>query len=49
MDQGVLLSDWKTANIIPFFKKGNRAEACNYRPVSLTPICSKILEHFFSF
>ena len=45
LDQGVLPSDWKTANIIPIFKKGNRAKACNYRPVSLTSICSKILEH----
>ena len=37
--------DWKSANITPIFKKGNRAQVCNYRPVSLTSICSKILEH----
>ena len=45
LDQGLLPVDWKSANISPIFKKGNRAQVCNYRPVSLTSICSKILEH----
>ena len=33
------------ANIVPLFKKGDRANPANYRPVSLTSICCKILEH----
>ena len=33
------------ANICPLYKKGDRALASNYRPVSLTCICSKLLEH----
>ncbi len=37
--------DWKKANVMPVFKKGNRAKPENYRPVSLTAICSKLLEH----
>ena len=45
LHQGLLLDDWKVANIIPIFKKGSRTQTCNYRPVSLTSICSKILEH----
>lgn len=45
LDQGLLPVDWKSANISSIFKKGNRAQVCNYRPVSLTSICSKILEH----
>lgn len=33
------------ANVAPIFKKGNRSTAANYRPVSLTCICSKLMEH----
>jgi len=36
---------WLRANITPIFKAGDRTLASNYRPVSLTSICSKILEH----
>ena len=45
LSQCSLPSDWKRAYIVPIFKKGNRAIPNNYRPVSLTCICSKILEH----
>nr|VZI51327.1 unnamed protein product [Spirometra erinaceieuropaei] len=41
---GCLPSDWKTATITPLFKSGSRASANNYRPVSLTYICCKIME-----
>ena len=37
--------DWRKANVIPVFKKGEKYLASNYRPVSLTCICCKILEH----
>ena len=40
-----MLDEWKTANIIPIFKKGYRTSTGNYRPISLTSICSKLLEH----
>ena len=40
-----LPTDWLRANISPVFKKGSELEAGNYRPVSLTCICCKILEH----
>jgi len=49
LQQGVLPPDWKTANIIPIHKKGNRSQTSNYRPVSLTSICCKILEHIIYF
>ena len=31
--------------MVPIHKKGQRSVAANYRPVSLTSICCKILEH----
>ena len=37
--------DWKCANVTTVFKKGSKKEACNYRPVSLTYVPCKILEH----
>ena len=45
VDTGQVPEQWKTANITALFTKGNRAEASNYRPVSLTVVACKILEH----
>ena len=38
-------SDWKKANRVQIFKKGDRTKPTNYRPVSLTAVVSKMLEH----
>ena len=45
LNTGELPDDWTKANIAPIFKKGSRQVAANYRPVSLTCVCCKILEH----
>ena len=45
LNSGNLPEDWLTANVTPTFKKGDRANPSNYRPISLTSICSKLLEH----
>ena len=45
INQGAVPSDWKMANIVPIFKKGSKSSPSNYRPISLTSICCKILEH----
>ncbi|XP_060583416.1 uncharacterized protein LOC132739674 [Ruditapes philippinarum] len=45
LDSGTLPADWKTADVSPIFKKGNRSTPSNYRPISLTSISCKILEH----
>ena len=45
LSQSTIPSQWKIANIVPIFKKGNRSNPGNYRPVSLTCIYSKLLEH----
>jgi len=43
-DSGIVPSDWKEANVSPIFKKGSKSDPANYRPVSLTSICCKIME-----
>ncbi len=45
LDTGTIPTDWKHANVAPIFKKGAKYKAANYRPVSLTCICSKLMEH----
>ena len=42
LQQGKLPRDW---SVLPIFKKGNKSNAENYRPVSLTSIICKIAEH----
>ena len=37
-------SDFKNAKVIPLFKKGSKLEPGNYRPVSILPVLSKVLE-----
>jgi hypothetical protein len=41
---GVIPSDWKKANVVPIFKKGDKHNIKNYRPVSLLSIAGKVLE-----
>ena len=45
LHQSSLPSQWKTAHITPIFKKGARYNPENYRPISLTSIACKMLEH----
>jgi len=44
MESGTVPMDWRCANVTPIFKKGARSEPGNYRPVSLTSVCCKIME-----
>ena len=44
-DEGKLPVDWKFATIVPIFKnKGKATDPINYRPISLTCICCKLME-----
>lgn len=36
---------WKIAHVVPIFKKGEKSRPSNYRPVSLTSIPCKVMEH----
>ena len=40
LETGRIPHQWKTTLVVPIFKKGDRNNAANYRPVSLTSICS---------
>ena len=43
--QGRIPEDWLQANVAPIYKKGEKYDPSNYRPVSLTCICCKSQEH----
>lgn len=44
LNEGSLPEEWRTANVTPIYKKGDRHVLRNYRPVSLTCQFSKVLE-----
>ena len=44
MSSGVFPDDWKIARVVPLFKAGSRDDPNNYRPVSVLPVDSKIIE-----
>ena len=48
IDEGTLPQAWKEATISPVYKKECRSNPANYRPVSLTSILCKILEHIIN-
>ena len=45
LHKGTVPSDWKHANVAPIYKKGEKYDPANYRPVSLTCVASKLMEH----
>ena len=44
INSGAIPNEWKTANITAIYKKGDKKEAGNYRPVSLTCVVCTLLE-----
>ena len=47
-EQGIFPDEMKIARIIPLFKSGDKQNVSNYRPISLLPQFSKILEKIFN-
>ena len=45
---GVFPRDWKLARVVPIPKIGAKSNPANYRPISLLPIVSKVLERHVS-
>lgn len=48
LSSGKLPDDWKIAKVVPIFKSGDKNSPKNYRPISLTCICCKLLEHIIA-
>ena len=45
MNNGTLPAGWKRAIVVPVHKGGDRSLVANYRPVSLTSVVCKQMEH----
>lgn len=45
ISEGALPIDWKISKVTQVFKSGKRSDPSNYRPISLTCIACKLLEH----
>ena len=43
-NSGKLPLAWKSAHVMPVFKKGPSSAVSNYRPISLTCVCCRLME-----
>ena len=48
LEQGIFPDAMKTAKVVPIFKSGDKSRYNNYRPISLLPQFSKLLEKLFT-
>ena len=44
LQHAIIPDEWKVANVVPVYKKGWKDCVENYRPISLLPLVSKLLE-----
>ena len=44
LETGYVPREWKVARVVPLFKSGKTTDLDNYRPISILPVASKILE-----
>ncbi|MCG8046380.1 MAG: hypothetical protein JAY66_11960 [Candidatus Thiodiazotropha taylori] len=48
LETGQLPADWIKAQVCPLYKKGDKTDPANYRPISLTCIVCKVMEHIIA-
>ena len=46
--QGIIPHQWKSAIVVPIFKKGSKYSPTNYRPISLTCVLCRVFEYIMS-
>ena len=44
VESGIFPGEWKVAKVTPVFKKGEKTDVNNYRPISVVPAIAKIFE-----
>ena len=44
LSTGIVPCDWKMARVVPLYKSGGHESMDNYRPISILPVMSKIME-----
>lgn len=45
LNNGEVPPDWKIGKVVPVHKSGSKHSPHNYRPISITSVPSKMLEH----
>ena len=45
LSTGYIPSDWLFANVTPAYNKGRKELPVNYCSITLTYVCSKVIEH----
>ena len=48
LDSGTVPSDWKNVQVCPLFEKDDKTDPANYRPISMTCILCKTMEHIIA-
>ena len=48
LDSGSIPEVWKTSFIIPIYKKGNKYDPSNYRPISITCTLCKVFKRIIA-
>ncbi|KAI8500958.1 hypothetical protein Bbelb_210530 [Branchiostoma belcheri] len=54
LSTGTFPTEWKQSNVTPVYKKGDKTDPLNYRPISLLPTVAKVMErlvhnHLYSY